>query len=130
LATITPAAGFVQLGAYLIIGLAAGFICYFVLKRRLKSRIDESLDAWAVHGMGGLTGTILTGVFALTGGVGVLGGIWWQLVIQLIGIISVIGYSFSVTLALTWILKKTTGLRVNIDAEYVGLDISQHGERI
>jgi Amt family ammonium transporter len=98
---------------------------------RLSRGLDESLDAWAVHGMGGLWGAIATGIFAVAavGGVdGLLYGNVDQFVIQVVDAGAALVYAFGMTYALAWIVDRTLGLRVSEDEEYVGLDISQHGE--
>lgn len=129
---ITPAAGFVAPWSALIIGACASCISYFVLNWRAKSRIDESLDAWSIHGVSGILGAILTGVFAGIGfGVsGFITGNVGQVFLQCIDALVVMAYSFTVTFILIQILKKATGLRVKSQEEYVGLDITQHGEKI
>ncbi|NYT04853.1 MAG: ammonium transporter [Methanomicrobiales archaeon] len=133
LGAITPAAGFVDPASAVIIGVVSGLICYYALLWRLSRNLDESLDAWAIHGVGGLWGTLALGIFAVAGigGVaGVITGSPAQFGLQLIGAAAALGYAFAVT----WICAKavdlTLGLRVSEDEEYVGLDISQHGESI
>ena len=94
--------------------------------------IDESLDAWAVHGMGGLWGALATGIFAsaaVNGYSGLLEGNVHQFIAQIVGAGSAVIYAFVVTYILAIIVDKTIGLRVTEEEEYVGLDISQHGER-
>jgi len=130
LVAITPAAGYVQPWAALLIGCVAGGLCYFTMRFRLKSRIDESLDAWAVHGVGGIWGAIATGIFASIGVSGLIIGNSYQVLLQIIGIVATILYSFIVSFVISWILKKLIGLRVSLDEEYIGLDITQHGEKI
>lgn len=130
LVAITPAAGFVEPWAALIIGTVAAVICYSTLTWRSKSKIDESLDAWAVHGCGGIWGAIATGIFATVGAKGLLMGNPGQIWIQIVGVLVTLAYSFSVTYAIAWIVNKTIGFRVSPEEEYIGLDISQHGEKI
>ncbi len=130
LVAITPAAGFVQPWAALIIGAVASIICYSTLTWRTKSRIDESLDAWAVHGCGGVWGAIATGIFATVNAEGLILGNPGQVWIQIVGVLVTIGYSFTVTYAIAWIINKTIGLRVPPEIEYVGLDIALHGEKV
>jgi Amt family ammonium transporter len=134
LGTITPASGFVgPLGA-VAIGLAAGTVCFFatqILKRKLA--IDDSLDVSPVHGVGGLVGTLLTGVFAATslGGTGfpVQQSIGAQLGVQALGVLAALAWCA----ALTWIILKLMnavfGLRVSEEKETEGLDLAEHGER-
>jgi Amt family ammonium transporter len=132
LVAITPAAGFVNVGASIVIGAIAGLICYGAMLFRLKRGLDESLDAWAVHGMGGLWGAFATGIFAIAaigGYPGLIEGNLDQFIANTIGALSAMVYAFVVTLVLAVIVDKILGLRVSEDEEYVGLDISQHGER-
>jgi Amt family ammonium transporter len=130
LVAVTPAAGFVEPWAALVIGMGASAICFFALRLRSKSQIDESLDAWSVHGVGGIWGAIAVGIFAAVGATGLITGNPGQILIQLVGVLGTMGYAFGVSLALAWILKKTIGLRVSPEEEYLGLDITQHGEKI
>ena len=131
LVAITPAAGFVDPLSSIVIGLVAGILCYNVMLFRIKKGIDESLDAWAVHGTGGLWGAIATGIFATTAVnsySGLIYGNVHQFVLQIIAACSSIVYAFVVTVILVLIVDKTVGFRVADEEEYVGLDISQHGE--
>ena len=132
LVAITPAAGFVDPMSALVIGAVAGVLCYKTLLFRVGKGLDESLDAWAVHGVGGLWGAIATGIFAVEavgGASGLLQGNVDQFVAQVIGAGAAVVYAFVVTFALAKIVDATMGLRVTEDEEYVGLDISQHGEK-
>ena len=132
LVAITPAAGFVDVGASIAIGAIAGLICYGAMLFRLKKGLDESLDAWAVHGMGGLWGAFATGIFAVAaigGYSGLIEGNVDQFIANAVGALAALVYAFVVTLALAYLVDKTIGLRVSEEEEYVGLDISQHGER-
>jgi Amt family ammonium transporter len=130
LATITPASGNVgPLGA-VIIGFLAGLVCYIacgIIKNRLK--IDDALDVFAVHGVGGIMGTLLLAVFgtATFGGVGVasMGG---QLLIQAKAVGFVTLWSVVGTALIVLVIKSTVGLRVNQEAENIGLDRAEHGE--
>ncbi len=134
LATITPASGYVGPAGALIIGIAAGVVCFAMtnyLKRTLK--IDDSLDVFPVHGMGGIVGLILTGVFA-SNMLGVFSGqhdisIGNQVGVQAIGALATLAY----TAVLTWVILKVvdmvTGIRVSEDEETEGLDLTQHEER-
>ena len=137
LGTITPASGFVGPGGALIIGLTAGMVCFFATGLvKNYFRIDDSLDVFPVHGVGGMLGTFLAGIFA-SAGLGVLSGQGYaegvtmssQLVVQLTGIVATIVY----TAVLTWIVLKIvnaiTGMRVTEEHESVGLDIVLHDER-
>lgn len=133
LATITPAAGFVSPMAALIIGLAAGSVCYVSLNMKTKIGYDDSLDAFGVHGVGGFLGTLATGIFASklinpSGSNGFLFGDYHLLLSQLTGIAAAAIYSFIVTVIILKVIDALIGLRISHDEELHGLDISQHGE--
>lgn len=130
LATITPASGNVGPIGAVCLGFLAGIVCYFAcgfVKGKLK--IDDSLDVFAVHGVGGIMGTILVAVFgtAAFGGTGVV-DMGAQLIIQLKALGVVVGWSAIATFIIVMICKFTTGLRVTQEVEYTGLDQSEHGE--
>jgi Amt family ammonium transporter len=125
---ITPAAGFVQPGAALIIGVAAGLVCYGGILIKAKLKYDDSLDAFGVHGIGGTLGAILTGVFATVGAKGLLMGDSKQFMTQIIAVAAAGAYAVIVTLVLAFILDKTIGLRVEKEDEIMGLDQTQHSE--
>ncbi|WEK31181.1 MAG: ammonium transporter [Candidatus Pseudomonas phytovorans] len=132
LVAITPAAGTVGPMGALVIGLASGVICYFcatTLKRKLG--YDDSLDAFGVHGIGGIIGAILTGVFAAPalGGFGTVTDIGMQVWIQAKGVIFTVVYTAIVTYVILKVLDVVMGLRVNEEEESVGLDLAQHNER-
>jgi Amt family ammonium transporter len=133
LATITPAAGFVGPMPALVIGMAAGLLCYTALNAKTKFRYDDSLDAFGVHGVGGTLGTIMAGFFAsiainAAGANGLFFGNAKQLAIQVGSVALVAVYSFVVSLVLFKIIDVVMGIRVGKDEETEGLDISQHGE--
>jgi Amt family ammonium transporter len=128
LVVITPAAGFVQPGAALILGFVAGIVCYLGVLMKAKLKYDDSLDAFGVHGIGGTTGALLTGVFATVGATGLMSGNVKQLVTQIIAVVAAGAYAFIVTLVIAFILEKTIGLRVEKEDEIVGLDQTQHSE--
>ncbi|MBI2354110.1 MAG: ammonium transporter [Deltaproteobacteria bacterium] len=128
LVVITPAAGFVQPGAALIMGVAAGLVCYGGILLKAKLKYDDSLDAFGVHGIGGTFGAIMTGVFATVGATGLLAGNAKQLMTQLIAVVAAGAYAFIVTLVIAFILDKTIGLRVEKEDEIMGLDQTQHSE--
>ncbi len=133
LVAITPAAGYVGVGSAIIIGAIAGLICYGAMLFRLKKGLDESLDAWAVHGMGGLWGAFATGIFAaaaIGGYSGLIEGNVDQFISNAIGALAALVYALVMTLVLAYVINRTIGLRVSEEEEYVGLDISQHGERV
>lgn len=128
LVAITPAAGFVEPKWAIVIGLAAGMICYSAILFKSKAGYDDSLDAFGVHGVGGILGALATGLFATVSGAGLIAGEPRQFVIQLIAVIATAVYAFVVTLVIAWVLDKTMGLRVTSDDESIGLDQTQHGE--
>jgi Amt family ammonium transporter len=133
LVAITPAAGYVNTMGAIVIGGIAGLICYAAMLYRINKGLDESLDAWAVHGMGGLWGAIATGIFAVAaigGYSGLIEGNVQQFMANATGAFAALIYAFVVTFILAWVLNKTIGMRVSEEEEYVGLDISQHGERV
>ncbi len=131
LVAITPAAGYVDVKAALLIGAVAGVLCYSMMLYRLRKGIDESLDAWAIHGMGGVWGALATGIFAsaaVNTYTGLLYGNAAQFIAQIAAVLATVVYAFGVTWILAKIIDHTIGLRVQEEAEYVGIDISQHGE--
>jgi Amt family ammonium transporter len=134
LGTITPASGFVGPLGGVLIGAAAGVICFFatqVLKRKLK--IDDSLDVSPVHGVGGVVGSLLTGVFVSAG----LGGIGYatdmnmskQIAVQAIGVVATAAWCALLTYLILKVVDAMVGLRVTDEHESEGLDLAQHGER-
>jgi Amt family ammonium transporter len=134
LVAITPASGFVGPMGALFIGIIAGLICYWgaaFLKPKLG--YDDSLDVFAVHGLGGITGAILTGVFAVEaigGTAGALEGNVGQIGTQIYGIIATIVWSGVASAVILYVIDKVIGLRVDADAEAEGLDLNQHGEML
>jgi Amt family ammonium transporter len=133
LATITPAAGFVGPLPAILIGMAAGIVCYIALNAKTKFGYDDSLDAFGVHGVGGTLGTVAAGLFAsvainAAGANGAFFGNVRQLFVQGAAVALVALYSFGVSYVLLKALDVSTGLRVHTDQETEGLDISQHGE--
>lgn len=133
LVAITPASGFVNPMAALIIGLGVGVLCYFAVGAKNRLGYDDSLDAVGVHGVGGTFGALMVGLFASrainpAGTDGLLYGNMSILGIQAISVLATIAYSFTVTWILLKILDKTLGIRVKGEDELDGLDLSQHGE--
>ena len=133
LGTITPASGYVGPGGALFIGIVAGFVCFYatqIVKRKLI--IDDSLDVFPVHGIGGITGSLLTGVFAdsALGGIGLADGvtIGHQVGVQALAILVTIVWSMLLTYLILKALEKTIGLRVSSDEEVQGLDQVLHEE--
>lgn len=132
LVAITPAAGTAGPMGALAIGLAAGVICFFCatsLKRKLG--YDDSLDAFGVHGIGGIVGAILTGVFAAPalGGFGTVEDIGAQVLVQIEGVVVTVIYTAIVTFVILKVIDLVMGLRVSDEEETVGLDLSLHNER-
>jgi Amt family ammonium transporter len=133
---ITPAAGFVSPMGALAVGAITSLVCYYSANWRAKSTLDDSLDAFAVHGVGGAVGAILTGVFATAAlksinpvaAAGLLEGGFRQVGIQILSVVAVIAYTMVVSFILLKILDRVWGLRVDEECEHHGLDISAHGE--
>ena len=129
---ITPAAGFVSPLVAVLIGAVAGVLCFAMMLLRIHRRLDESLDAWAIHGMGGVWGTLATGLFAAAavgGFSGFFEGNVHQFLINALGAFAAVIYAFIMTYVVAIIIDRIMGMRVTPDEEYVGLDICQHGER-
>jgi Amt family ammonium transporter len=127
LVAITPAAGFVTPLSALYIGLIAGVACYWGatgLKRLLRA--DDSLDVFGVHGVGGIVGSLLTGVFADPH----IGGVQGSIATQAISVLAVAAFTLVATAALLWLLDALLGLRVDPDSELQGLDLALHRERL
>ena len=127
LVAITPAAGFVTPRAALVFGLVAGLACYWGatgLKRMLNA--DDSLDVFGVHGIGGIVGSLMTGYFASK----TISGVTGSVATQALGAVVVMVYSGVMSAVLLWVTKLIVGLRVDDNAELVGLDVSQHREHI
>jgi len=137
LGTITPASGFVGPGGALLIGLSAGVICYYAtqaIKQRWK--IDDSLDVFPVHGVGGILGTLLAGIFA-SDALGVFSGQGYnegmnmasQVQVQIVGIVATFVYTGIVTFVLLKLVDAMLGLRIDDENETMGLDLAEHDER-
>ena len=128
---ITPASGFVDPSSAILIGFIAGAVCYGAILLRERLKIDDALDVWAVHGVGGTLGIFLTGIFAVTsiGGVsGLLEGNPGQVGTQLVAIVAVTAFSATATFLILKLVDALVGLRVEEFEEEAGLDASQHGE--
>ncbi|MGN2486009.1 ammonium transporter [Acinetobacter calcoaceticus] len=136
LVVITPAAGFVGVGGALVMGLIGGVVCFWgitALKRLLKA--DDALDAFGLHAVGGIVGAILTGVFysdeiIKAANVTLAPTFAGQLRVQLEGVLATMIYSGVATFVILKVIDLVIGIRVNADDERMGLDLSQHGERI
>jgi Amt family ammonium transporter len=134
LATITPAAGYVSLPSAVIIGIAAGLVCYLAVNLKNKMGWDDALDVWGVHGMGGVLGVIMLGMFASkamnsAGADGLMSGGSHFFIKQCIAAIGASVYAFLFTYIMLAIINKITRVRVSEAEEDTGLDASQHGEK-
>jgi Amt family ammonium transporter len=130
---ITPAAGFVTPMAAIIIGFMVGMACFFAVEMFVRGRVDDALDVFGVHGVGGIVGALATGIFATktinpAGADGLLYGNSGQLLTQVIAVAAVAAYSALITWVLLAIVNITVGIRVTPEEEARGLDASQHGE--
>ncbi len=132
LVAITPGSGFVQPASALIIGICGGIVCYFgATMLKYKLNYDDSLDAFGVHGIGGIVGAILTGVFATAAVTGEeMNSMPEQIWIQLISVVATLIYAAIVTFILLKLVDILIGLRVTSEEERTGLDLSLHGERV
>jgi Amt family ammonium transporter len=131
LVAITPASGFVTAGGALVIGLLAGGICYSATLLRERLRIDDALDVFAVHGVGGTFGAIATGVFAVAaiGGVsGAIEGNVGQVGTQLVAVVATYAFAATATFVIVKVVDLVLGIRVPAQEEEVGLDLAVHGE--
>ncbi len=133
LVAVTPAAGFIGPTSALLLGAIAAFPSYFTIVARSRTRLDDSLDVFAGHGIGGLTGALLTGVFASkvwnpAGNDGLLAGNPGQLATQALGVAAAIIYSALATFVILKLLGLVTALRAAPRAEGLGMDVTQHGE--
>jgi Amt family ammonium transporter len=134
LATITPCAGFVPLWASPLIGIAAGLVCYSAVQFKNRMKWDDALDVWGVHGMGGVLGTILLGVFASkavnsAGADGLLFGSGSFLLKETVAVFATAAYAFVFTYLMLIIINLITPVRVTREEELAGLDNSLHGEK-
>ncbi|HEY3164773.1 MAG TPA: ammonium transporter [Candidatus Limnocylindrales bacterium] len=132
LVAITPASGFVTPGGAILIGLAAGGLCYSATLLRERLKIDDALDVFAVHGVGGVFGAVATGVLATSAVqqayTGLIDGNAGQVVTQLIAIGAVVAYAVAATFVIIKLVDAILGIRISIRDEEVGLDLSTHGE--
>jgi len=128
LVAITPAAGFVGPMSAIAIGAIAAMPSYYALLFRARTRLDDSLDVVAAHGVGGIVGALLTGVFAAKAWNGTASGSLRQLGIQAIAVLATIGYSVVVTFAIVKVISLATRVRTDARDEGLGLDFTQHGE--
>ena len=134
LATVTPASGFVSPAGGAALGVAGSVVCFFAVDLvKHRFRIDDSLDVFAVHGMGGILGSLLVAPLAspvLGGaGYGLAGGMAGQAVVQVLGVVATLAWSGLATMAIVFLVRRATGLRARNEEIEEGLDLSQHGER-
>ncbi len=132
LATITPAAGFVPLWAAIIIGISASSVAYLAVSLKNKLGWDDALDVWGVHGMGGVTGMILLGVFAssaINGQSGLIEGNVAFFLKETVSVIVGAAYAFVFTYLMLAIINKITPVKVSVEDEKNGLDFAIHGEQ-
>jgi Amt family ammonium transporter len=129
LATITPGAGFVGPFAAIVIGLAAGALCYAAVVWKTRLGYDDSLDVVGIHGVGGILGILATGLFASIGAKGLFFGNPAQVGIQGAVVLATVAFSFAGTFVILKVINTVVGLRVDTEEEQRGLDLSQHEER-
>jgi len=132
LATITPAAGFVPLWAAIIIGIVASSVAYIAVQLKNKLGWDDALDVWGVHGMGGVTGMIMLGIFAssaINGQAGLLEGNVTFFAKETVSVLAGVVYAFVFTYIMLALINKITPVKVSKDAEIKGIDIAIHGEK-
>jgi Amt family ammonium transporter len=131
LATITPAAGFVTPQSAMLIGMAAGLVCYYAVVFRKKKELDDALDVWGVHGVGGALGIILLGVLAaesIGGQNGLYHGDMNFFLVQLAGLTLACVWAFAFTYGILMLIDKVTPVKVSDEAEQADLDMVLHGE--
>ncbi len=134
LASLTPAAGYVSPTTAVIIGIASGAICYLAVALKNRWKLDDALDVWGVHGVGGFLGIVMLGIFATTafnphGADGLLAGNTSFFLKQLAAVSLGSVWAFSFTLGMLWLINKITRVRVEESAEEIGLDEAIHGEQ-
>jgi len=132
LVAITPASGYVTVGGALVIGLVAGGLCYSATLLRSRLKVDDALDVFAVHGVGGMFGAIATGVFASAAiqeaYTGLLAGNPQQLVYQLVAVVATIAFAVVATFVIVKVVDVILGIRVSAKDEEMGIDLATHGE--
>jgi Amt family ammonium transporter len=134
LVAITPACGFVTPMGAVIIGLGVAAVCYWTLNQRIRWGLDDTLDAFSVHGVGGIFGALMTGLLATTavnpaGANGLFYGNPYQLVVQTIAVLTTAAVSGGITFLLLKLIDVTIGIRANDENQYEGLDFVEHGEQ-
>jgi Amt family ammonium transporter len=126
LVAITPAAGLVTPAAAILIGFGVALVCYAAAQLRARWKVDDALDVFAVHGVGGAFGAVATGIFAVE--VGLLAGHPGQVAVQVVGVVAAGAYAATVTAGIFVLVNRITRIRVPSQAEERGLDLAQHGE--
>jgi Amt family ammonium transporter len=122
LVAITPAAGYVTPAASIVIGAIAAVVCFAAVQLRERMRVDDALDVFPVHGIGGTVGAVLTGVFALHVNIG------HQVLVQLLAVAAVWIYTGAMTWLVLQLVMRIMPIRVSEHEEHLGLDVSQHAE--
>lgn len=125
LVAITPCADVVTTGSSFIIAVLTTTVCNFAVYRTAKSGLDDALDVFPTHGMGGIFATVLTGIFSYTG---LIHGGYIEFLNSILGVLIVVTYTFVVSLVLYWVTNKMIPMRVSLKSERMGLDMSQHDE--
>ena len=133
LATITPAAGYVSPASAVVIGVVSGIVCYLAVALKNRLKLDDALDVWGVHGVGGMLGIILLGVFAATefnpaGANGLLSGNSSFFVKEVVAVLGSSLWAFGFTYVMLWLINRITPVRVTEAGEEAGLDETEHGE--
>jgi Amt family ammonium transporter len=133
LATITPAAGYVSPVTAVVIGVAAGGVCYFAVALKNRLQWDDALDVWGVHGVGGFLGIVLLGLFATTafnpaGTDGLIAGNGAFFFKQLVAVAVSSAWAFGFTYAMLWLIDRVTTVKVDDSTQESGLDAALHGE--
>jgi len=129
LVAITPAAGYVSISSSLLIGIVAACICNYAVRLRSRSELDDTLDVFPCHGIGGIVGMLLTGLLALQGGL-LITGSWALFSVQAVALVVVCLGTAAISYVLYWLTDKVSSLRVSPQDEALGLDITQHDETI
>ena len=122
LVAITPCADVVTTGSSFIIAVLTTTVCNFAVYRTAKSGLDDALDVFPTHGMGGIFATVLTGIFSYTG---LIHGGYIEFLNSILGVLIVVTYTFVVSLVLYWVTNKMIPMRVSLKSERMGLDMSQ-----
>ena len=130
---LTPAAGYVSFGIASVIGFSAGLVCYYAVAIKKVFGWDDALDVWGVHGVGGVLGAILLGVFAakswnLHGAAGLLSGGTRFFLWQCVAVVAAAAWAFAFTYAALWLINLVISVRVDSETEKLGLDVSLLGE--